>query len=143
MAKYGLDNFEYEFVMEGGGGKHKFFDPADPTNTAEATVTPKDFPEGVKDADSREIAEIAYSKVSEQMNKKRTERRKKERTDELHSSLDRDERERAAQVDSIRNSQENSVKPVKEEKDGTRVFNTADAPAPTKTDRQVTEADKK
>ncbi len=134
MAKYGLDNFEYEFVMEGGGGKHKFFDPADPTNTAEATVTPKDFPEGIKDADSRQVAEVAYAKVSEQMNKKRTERRKKERTDELNSSLDRDERERAAQADSILNSQEPAVAPVKEEKDGTKVYNTENAPKPTKTD---------
>ena len=127
MAQYGLGNFVYEFVAANGVANFKFHDPEDVSNTAETSVAPKEFPEGIKDADSRQVADVAWTKVQEGMNRKRDARIKKDKADEFNKAQDEDARAREAASDFIKNSEDTSVATAKENEDGTKVYNTKTA----------------
>lgn len=74
MAQYGIDNFLYEVSVSNGSAVFKFHDPQDLGNTAEVTVHQKDFPEGITDADSRQVADLAYNQCRGAMNDVRSKR---------------------------------------------------------------------
>lgn len=131
MAQYGLGNYLYEVYYDGKAANFSFRDPEDAHNVAEVAVDPKDFPEGIKDADSRQVADLAYSQVSDKLNKTRDERLKKEAADAEAEKLDSESKQRAAAEDFFEKSQELTLKPVATEKDKDtgvtyNVFNTAE-----------------
>lgn len=126
MAEYGLGNFKYEFTAENGQAKFKFYDEQDASNTAETAVSSKDFPEGITQPDSRQVADIAYLQVSKQLNDKRDARLEREANEATASKLKADRQAREAADDHFAHSNDVSVAPAKVEEDGTRVYNTAE-----------------
>jgi glutamine cyclotransferase len=64
MAEYGLGNFVYELEVSDGNANFKFRDPEDASNTAEVSVHQSDFPEGINQADSRQVADLAFAQCS-------------------------------------------------------------------------------
>ena len=125
MAEYGLGNFKYEFTVEGGSAKFKFYDEQDASNTAETSVSTKDFPEGVTQPDSRQVADVAYNQVSKVLNDKRDARLRQTADNELADKQTEDSRQREAAEDLHANSQDVSTAPTKVDSDGTNVYNTA------------------
>lgn len=128
MAQYGLGNFLYEFSVDGKSANFKFWDPEDVTNTAEVAVTEKDFPEGVTDADSRQVAEVAYNQCSKTLNDKRDERKKREATEAFEKDTAEKASAREAAADHFAHSQDVSTAPATTETDDqgrvTNVYNT-------------------
>jgi len=122
---YGLGNFLYEVEVSDGKANFKFWDPEDAANTAEVSVAKADFPEGVKDADSRQVAEVAYDQCQRLLNETRNKRIKKEETDAIAAKVDEDERREQASQDYLSSTEDVKVKPAHVEKDGTTVYNTA------------------
>jgi hypothetical protein len=123
--QYGLGNFLYELEVSDGNANFKFWDAEDAANTAEVSVSQKDFPEGVKDADSRQVADIAYTQCQQVLNDKRDARLKKEAADNVAEKQKEDKRVREEAADVLANGQDVAVAPAHVEKDGTRVYNTA------------------
>lgn len=124
--QYGLGNFLYEIEISDGNANFKFWDSDDASNTAEVSVAQKDFPEGVKDADSRQVADLAFSQCQQVLNDKRDARVKKEQADDLAEKQKEDKRVREEAADVLANGQDVAVAPAHIEKDGTRVYNTAE-----------------
>lgn len=122
----GLGNYLYELEVKGGNANFNFWDSEDADNTAEVTVNEKDF--GGFSADSRQVAEIAFSQVSKTLNDKRDARIKREAAERLEADMDEKARAREASEDFLNHAQEGAVQPAKVEDDGTRVYNTG-APA--------------
>lgn len=122
---YGLGNFLYEIEVADGKANFKFWDADDASNTAEVSVSQADFPEGIKDADSRQVAEIAFDQCQRVLNEKRNARIKKESTDAIKKSVDEAEARDQASQDYLSSTEEVAVKPAHVEKDGTKVYNTA------------------
>lgn len=106
MAEYGLGNFKYELTFDGKAANFKFHDPEDVTNTAEVSVSQSEFPEGISDADSRQVADIAYTQVSKVLNDKRDSRLKKEAENDLAKTQEEDKRSREAANDFFDKSSE-------------------------------------
>jgi hypothetical protein len=128
MAQYGLGNFVYDLTISGGNASFKFVDPDDAANTAETTVNQDDF-EGLG-ADSRQVADKAYSQVAKQLNDARDKRIEKQAADLQAEQKDLDKRNRDAANDFFDNSSDVAVAPAKVEKDGTTVYNTENVSAP-------------
>jgi hypothetical protein len=124
MAEYGLGNFKYELEVKDGSSKFKFYDPEDASNTAEVSVSQKEFPEGVTQPDSRQVADLAYAQCAKVLNDKRDARLRKEAADALKAKQDEDARSREAAADFLNNSKDVEVEPAKVESDGTKVYNT-------------------
>lgn len=143
MAQYGLGNFVYELEVSNGNANFKFYDPEDAANTAEVAVSQKDFPEGITQPDSRQVADIAYAQCSKVLNDKRDARLKKQNTAEFNARQDEDARSREAQADFLNNANDASVQPAKTEDDGTKVYNTENAPASTETQANTPNSNKK
>jgi hypothetical protein len=129
---YGLGNFLYEIDIADGSANFKFWDADDASNTAEVSVAQKDFPEGVKDADSRQVADLAFSQCQKVLNDKRDARMKKEAADEITAKQEEDKRVREEAADVLANGQDVAVAPAHIEKDGTKVYNTAEPSDDTK-----------
>lgn len=121
---YGLGNFLYELDIADGNANFKFWDADDANNTAEVTVSQKDFPEGVKDADSRQVADLAYSQCQQVLNDKRDARIKKEINDEVTAKQKEDKRVRDEAETFLSSTADVAVKPDHIERDGTKVYNT-------------------
>lgn len=121
---YGLGNFIYEIDIVDGKANFKFWDAADASNTAEVSIAKADFPDGAP-ADSRQVADLAYSECQKVLNDKRDARLKQEAADELEAKQAEDKRVREEANDFLANSQDVEVAPAHIEKDGTRVYNTA------------------
>lgn len=121
---YGLGNFIYEIDIVDGKANFKFWDAADASNTAEVSIAKADFPDGAP-ADSRQVADLAYSECQKVLNDKRDTRLKQEAADELEAKQAEDKRVREEANDFLANSQDVEVAPAHIEKDGTRVYNTA------------------
>lgn len=126
MAQYGLGNFVYEFTVDNGSANFKFHDPEDANNTAEVSVNNKDFPEGITQADSRQVADLAFAQCSKQLNDTRDERLSKEASDKLDKEQEEGHRQREAASEFFNNSADGAVPPAKVEEDGTKVYNTAE-----------------
>jgi hypothetical protein len=122
---YGLGNFLYTLDVADGNANFKFWDTDDASNTAEVSVAQKDFPEGIKDADSRQVADLAFEQCQKVLNDKRDARLKKETTDALAEKQKEDARVREEAADVLANGQDVAVAPAHIEKDGTKVYNTA------------------
>ena len=122
---YGLGNFLYEVDIADGNANFKFWDADDASNTAEVSVAQKDFPEGVKDADSRQVADLAFTQCQKVLNDKRDARIKKEVADEVTAKQEEDKRVREEAAYVLANGKDVEVAPAQIEKDGTRVYNTA------------------
>lgn len=99
MAEYGLGNFRYELTFDGKSANFKFVDPEDINNTAEVSVSKDQFPEGINDADSRQVADIAYAQVAKLLNDKRDARHLKEQADAEKKQADADKQAREAAND--------------------------------------------
>lgn len=125
MAQYGLGNFLYELEVSGGAANFSFFDQEDATNHAEVSVPAKDFPEGIADATSRQVADYAFSLCAKDLNDKRDKRIRKQASDALAAKQDEDARAREAAADFLNNANDVVVEPHKVEDDGTKVYNTA------------------
>ena len=125
MAQYGLGNFVYELEVKDGSANFHFVDPEAANNTADVTVASKDFPEGAP-ADSRQVADVAYGQASKVLNDKRDARVRKESAKELDDRLNEEARSREAADDFLANSSDVAVEPAQTDKDGTKVYNTAD-----------------
>lgn len=123
MPQYGLGNFLYEVEVKDGSAHFKFVDPEDASNTAEVSVNKKDFPEGVV-ADSRQVADLAFTQCQKVLNDKRDARIKQAATDALEAKTAEDARAREAAADHAANSQDVATEPHHVEDDGTKVFNT-------------------
>lgn len=127
--QYGLGNFLYELEVSNGNANFKFWDTDDASNTAEVSVAQKDFPEGIKDADSRQVADLAFSQCQQVLNDKRDARVKKELADDVANKQKEDKRVRDEAADVLANGQDPSVAPaeVQKDKDGNevKVYNTA------------------
>lgn len=104
MATYGLGNFQYDITVEDGNANFKFFDPQDASNTASVSVPQKEFPDGIKQADTREVADLAYAQCQKVLNDKRDARIKKEEEDALAKKQDEDASAREAAADFHANS---------------------------------------
>lgn len=122
---YGLGNFLYELEIADGNANFKFWDADDASNTAEVSVAQKDFPEGVKDADSRQVADLAFTQCQKVLNDKRDARIKKEVADEVAAKQEEDKRVREEAAYVLANGKDVEVAPALIEKDGTRVYNVA------------------
>lgn len=120
---YGLGNFLYELEIADGNANFKFWDADDASNTAEVSVAQKDFPEGVKDADSRQVADLAFTQCQKVLNDKRDARIKKEVADEVTAKQEEDKRVREEAAYVLANGKDVEVAPALIEKDGTRVYN--------------------
>jgi hypothetical protein len=125
MAQYGLGNFVYELDIKDGNANFKFIDPDDASNTADVSVSKKDF-DGFS-ADSRQVADLAYSQCSKLLNEARDKRLQKEAADLDAANKAEDQRARDAAKEFFDNAQDVQVAPAKVEKDGTTVYNTAEA----------------
>lgn len=121
----GLGNFLYDLTVENGAANFKFWDNDDADNTAEVSVNEKDF--GGFAADSRQVAEIAFSQVSKTLNDKRDARIKREAGERLEADMDEKARAREAGEDFLNNAQDGAVAPAKIEDDGTHVYNTGNS----------------
>lgn len=134
MAEYGLGNFIYEITFDGKAANFAFRDPEDVTNVAEASVSRDEFPEGINQPDSRQVADIAYTLVSKELNDKRDERLKQEAIDATETQLDKEAHEREVANDFHDKSEELG----NHEPTGTVPDPVEDkaAPAHTPTDRQ-------
>lgn len=106
MAQYGLGNFLYELTVDDGKSKFHFFDPEDADNTADVEVAKKDFPDGISDPDSRQVAELAFSQCSKLLNDSRDDRIRRTAASELSAKHAADARAREAAADFNNNSQE-------------------------------------
>jgi hypothetical protein len=125
MAQYGLGNYLYELEVKDGTANFHFVDPEDASNTADVTVSQKDFPEGAP-ADSRQVADVAYAQAAKVLNDKRDARVKKDAAKDLDDRLTEEARSREAADDFLANSSHVAVEPAKVESDGTKVYNTED-----------------
>jgi hypothetical protein len=143
MAQYGLGNFVYELEISNDTANFSFHDPNDVTNTAEVSVSKKDFPEGIVQPDSRQVADLAYAQCSKVLNDKRDARLKKEASAEFNTRTDEEARSREAQADFLNNAQDASVQPAKTEDDGTKVYNTAEASDSSSSSNSSTSSSKK
>lgn len=121
----GLGNFVYELNVKDGAANFHFVDPHDSNNTADVSVSAKDFPEGAP-ADSRQVADLAFAQCAKVLNDKRDARIRKEADAERADKLKEDARAREAAEDFLANSNDVAVEPAKVEDDGTKVYNTAD-----------------
>jgi creatinine amidohydrolase/Fe(II)-dependent formamide hydrolase-like protein len=106
MAEYGLGNFVYELEVSDGSANFKFRDPDDASNTAEVSVHQSDFPEGINQADSRQVADLAFAQCSKVLNDKRDKRLHAEASEDLAAKQKEDARAREAAADFHNNSQE-------------------------------------
>jgi hypothetical protein len=106
MAQFGLGNFIYELEVSDGKANFNFRDPEDANNTAQVSVSQKDFPEGIPQADSRQVAELAFAQCSKVLNDKRDARIRKEAADALEKKHAEDARQREEAADFHNNSQE-------------------------------------
>jgi len=135
MATFGLGNFMYDVTVDGKGASFKFYDAQDATNTAEVSISADEIKElGKVDADGREVSELAYARVSKELNDKRDKRVREEQIKELDDRQAEDARAREAAVDFAENSNDVAVQPAREEEDGTRVYNMETADSQSKTD---------
>lgn len=130
MPTFGVDNFLGELSLDGSTANFHFTDPDDVTNTADVNVSPKEFPEGVLDASSREVSDYAYSLVSKQLNDKRSERLKAVTVKQAAEEQDRLKAERAVTAEHLSTVQDNVTPRATTEKreDGVtqNVYNTAE-----------------
>lgn len=117
MPSYGLGNYQYDLTVESGNAKFKFWDSEDSSNTAEVSVSQGDFPDGVTQADSRQVADLAYAKCEKSLNETRDKRLQKQHADADAKSIAEDKRAREATNSFLANASENSPKPDKVEKD--------------------------
>jgi hypothetical protein len=106
MAEYGLGNFVYELEVSDGNANFKFRDPEDASNTAEVSVHQSDFPEGINQADSRQVADLAFAQCQKVLNDKRDKRLHKEASEGLTAKQEEDARAREAAADFHNNSQD-------------------------------------
>lgn len=136
----GLGNFLYNLEVKDGSANFSFYDPDDADNTAETSVSDKDF--GDFSADSRQVAEIAFSQVSKTLNDKRDARIKKETAKAVETDMDEKARQREASEDFLNNANDVAVAPAKVEDDGTRVYNTGE-PADNGSDSSDNSSNKK
>jgi hypothetical protein len=143
MARYGLGNFEYEVTVKDGAAHFDFYDPEDADNTAQVSVASKDFPEGVTQATSRQVADLAYSQCSKVLNDKRDARIKKQAAADLDAKLGEDARAREAGADFLNNANDVQTQPTKTDDDGTRVYNTGDPKDDSDTGSASDSSDKK
>lgn len=127
--QYGLGNFLYEVEISDGKANFSFHDPEDPSNTAEVSVAKADFPDGAP-ADSRQVADLAYSECQKVLNDKRDARVKKQAADDLTAKQAEDKRVREEAADVLANGQDVAVAPaaIEKDKDGNevRIYNTAE-----------------
>jgi hypothetical protein len=122
--QYGLGNFLYEIEIADGKANFKFWDADDSSNTAEVTIAKADFPDNAP-ADSRQVADLAFSECQQVLNDKRDARLKKQANDDLAEKQKEDKRVREEAADVLANGQDVAVAPAHVEKDGTKVYNTA------------------
>lgn len=94
MAEYGLGNFIYEVTFDGKTANFKFRDPDDVSNVADASLSESDFPEGITQPDSRQVADVAYTLVAKQLNDKRDARLKQETLDATETQLNHEAKQR-------------------------------------------------
>lgn len=120
--EYGLGNFKYKLNVKDGKAHFSFRDPQDATNHAEVTIDQSEF--NGFDADSRQVADLAYDKCQRVLNEKRDERIKKEAEDDLDKRQEEDARARQTAQDFLNSTSDVAVAPTKVEKDGTNVYNT-------------------
>lgn len=112
MATYGLGNYKYDFSADAGTAKFHWYDPEDATNTADCSVSAKDFPEETSDPESRQVADIAYGLVAKQLNDKRDARIKREAAEQLEKQVSDDAAAREAAKDFFDNSKDQSATSV-------------------------------
>lgn len=103
---YGLGNFVYELEVSDGSANFHFYDPEDASNTADVSVSASDFPEGITQPDSRQVADLAFAQCQSLLNGKRDERIRETSASELEAKHDEDARAREAAQDFHNNSQE-------------------------------------
>lgn len=106
MAQFGLGNFVYELEVSDGKANFSFRDPEDANNTAQVSVSQSDFPEGITQADSRQVADLAFAQCSKVLNDKRDARIRKQEADALENKHAEDARQREEAADFNNNSQE-------------------------------------
>lgn len=106
MAEFGLGNYLYTLAVKDGNATFDFRDPEDADNTATVSVSQEDFPEGITQADSRQVADLAYSQCAKVLNDKRDARIRKVEAEKLDSKLTEDARQREEAAEFHNNSQE-------------------------------------
>jgi hypothetical protein len=122
---FGLGNFLYDFsATDKGDATFTFRDPEDASNTAEVSVSQSDFPAGVTQPDSRQVADVAYAQCAKVLNDKRDARIRKEAADDLSAKHEADANAREVGADFLANAQDVATAPASTEKDGTQVYNT-------------------
>lgn len=114
----GLDNFLHEVKVDGKTSNYHFWDPEDSTNTADVSVSDKEY-DG--NPGTREAEEYAYSLVSKQLNDKRIERHKAVETELVKKDQDAVKADKAAVAQHLSEAQNNTTAPLTTEKrdDGT------------------------
>lgn len=140
MPTFGLGNFLYDLEVKDGKANFHFYDDEDADNTADVTLSAKDF--NGFDATSRQVADIAYAQAAKVLNDKRDARLAKQAQKDLAAKQTEDARSREAQADFTNNAKDVAVEPAQVEEDGTHVYNTDNAQAATKTDADASD-DKK
>jgi hypothetical protein len=116
MSTFGVDNFIGEVSVDGSVANYKFSDPDDLKNVMEVSVSEKEFPAGVKSADSREVSDYAYSLVAEKMNAVRSDRIRAQETKLLSDNLEADKEAKAVSSHHLETAQDSQVKPAGTEK---------------------------
>ncbi len=133
MSTFGVDNFIGEVTVDGSVANFKFTDPDDVKNVMEVSVSEKEFPGGVVTADSRDVADYAYSLVAEKMNAVRSERIKATETQLVSENQERDKAAKIATAHHLKEARDTAVVPAGTEtrEDGVKqtVYNVA-TPAP-------------
>jgi hypothetical protein len=129
MSTFGVDNFIGELSVDGSVANFKFTDPDDVKNVMEVSLSPKEFPEGTTQADSREVADYAYSLVAEKMNATRSDRLAAAEAKQASESLEREKSEKAAVNQHLKDATDNHTPATTTEtrEDGVKqqVYNTA------------------
>lgn len=128
---YGINGYMADIKVEDGAVKYHFYDPEDVNNTADVSLTDKDLPQGP--VISNETSEVAFSKVSKQLNDKRDARIAKQEIDSLNAQQNADAKQRAQEQEFLENAQHNTTPPVKVEKDGTNVYTGGPTPETSET----------
>lgn len=133
MARYGLGNFVYDIEVREGKAVFNFHDPEDPENYAVVEVAKSEFPEGIAQADSRQVADLAYASCSKVLNDKRDKRLAKESAAAVKAQQKEDARQREEANDFLNNSNELA----NTEETGSQPEPVEDVPAPPHEDKSV------
>jgi hypothetical protein len=133
---FGSNGYLYEINPKGDGFEVSVWQPENPENKTSKTFSGSDLEKGQR-YDNREQVEKLIAPLFEELDEKKAKYDQEKQNDELKERQEREAREREVTRETIAMYSDESEKPLKVEKDGTRVFNTENTQEAVTTDRKT------